>query len=72
MGRRKRKKILTPEEEAALEARYDRTTRLLEGHSARLLEEIRRREGLERTPTHDEVIAAVRAKLEAKLAAGDA
>jgi hypothetical protein len=66
----KKKRKLTPEERAEAEARSEATTRLLQKRIQYHLEMLRIERGLDRTPTIDEIMREVEAKV--ARAAGEA
>jgi hypothetical protein len=62
MAKRKKPKI-TPEEHAEAEARFEATSRLLQARIQYHLEMLRIERGLDRTPTIEEVVREVEAKV---------
>jgi hypothetical protein len=59
----KRKRKITPEEHAEAEARFEATNRLLQARIRYHLEKLRVERGLDRTPTIEEVVREVEAKV---------
>ena len=65
----KRKRRISAEDSAELDARAERTLRLLDERITYHLEKLREERGLDRTPTREEVTAEVEAKI--RRATGD-
>lgn len=59
----KKKRKITPEEHAEAEARSEATMRFLQARIEYHLEKLRVERGLERTPTADEIMREVEAKV---------